>query len=117
MKKALLKIIPTVFVITCSLIAHAQAGSSSDQADGSSIKAPKDVMDIIKKSNHMSLYQGEDSKGSIKLVITDKQGRIRKREMNILRKDIGEGDNNQKYFVYFKEPTDVLFKHPIQYWS
>ncbi len=65
------------------------------------------VDDIIRKANHMALYQGADAKGRVGLVITDKQGRIRKREFNILRKDEGESDGDQKYFVFFHEPADV----------
>ena len=66
-----------------------------------------DVDDIIRKANHAALYQGDDSKGKIKMVITDKQGRSRKRELNMLRKDVGDTDGDQKYFVYFRSPADV----------
>lgn len=100
MKNAHTKIVTAIFVLTCTLIAKAEVGTSNTIEQ-------KNAIDIIKKSNHVSLYQGKDSKGSIKLVITDKQGRTRIREMNILRKDVDEGDNDQKYFVYFKVPADV----------
>ncbi|GBC59671.1 outer membrane lipoprotein-sorting protein [Desulfonema ishimotonii] len=63
--------------------------------------------EIVQKANHMSLYQGTDSKGSVTMVITDKQGRKRKRAFNILRKDEGEKDRDQKYFAYFLSPADV----------
>ena len=65
------------------------------------------VDDIIRNANHAALYQGNDSKGKIKMVITDKQGRSRKRELNMLRKDVGDTDGDQKYFVYFQSPADV----------
>jgi hypothetical protein len=65
------------------------------------------VDDIIRKANHMALYQGDDGKGRVTLVITDKQGRTRKREFNMLRKDEGESDMDQKYFVFFHEPADI----------
>jgi len=65
------------------------------------------VDEIIRKANHAALYQGNDSKGKIKMVITDKQGRSRIRELNMLRKDVGDTDGDQKYFVYFQSPADV----------
>ena len=37
------------------------------------------VDEIVQKANHMSLYQGEDGKGKVSLLIKDKQGRMRKR--------------------------------------
>ncbi len=63
--------------------------------------------EIVKKANHMSLYQGSDSKGKITMTITDKQGRVRKREFNMLRKDMDDNDHDQKYYAYFLTPADV----------
>ena len=63
--------------------------------------------EIIRKANHAALYMGLDSKGKVKMVIQDKQGRKRERELNMLRKDVGDGDGDQKYFVYFQAPADV----------
>lgn len=63
--------------------------------------------EIVRKANHMTLYQGQDSKGKIDMEIVDKQGRIRKRNFNILRLDNGPQDKDQKYFVFFQSPADV----------
>ncbi|PHR26013.1 MAG: outer membrane lipoprotein-sorting protein [Desulfotalea sp.] len=63
--------------------------------------------EIVRKANHMTLYQGQDSKGQIDMEIVDKQGRIRKRNFNILRLDNGPQDEDQKYFVFFQSPADV----------
>lgn len=63
---------------------------------------------IVKKANHVALYQGDSMKGRIQMEIKDKQGRTRKRVLNILRQDAaGPGDLDQKYFTYFKTPADV----------
>ena len=63
---------------------------------------------IVEKANHVALYQGESMKGRVQMEITDKQGRVRKRVLNILRRDAaGPGDLDQKYFTYFKTPADV----------
>ena len=66
------------------------------------------VEEIIEKANHVALYQGLGMKGRVHLEITDKQGRVRQRTLNILRRDdAGEKDGDQKYFTYFKAPADV----------
>jgi outer membrane lipoprotein-sorting protein len=65
------------------------------------------VDEIVQKSNHAALYPGKDFKGKVSMVITDNQGRMRKREFRMLRLDVGEDDLDQKYFVFFKEPADV----------
>jgi outer membrane lipoprotein-sorting protein len=40
------------------------------------------------------------------MTITDAQGRTRKREFVILRRDVADG-GEQKFYVYFKKPGDV----------
>lgn len=72
------------------------AGQSSLTAD-----------DIVKKANHMALYQGQDTKGTVKMEIKDSQGRIRRRAFNILRKNADTKDRDQLYFTYFQMPADV----------
>ena len=54
----------------------------------------------------MAYYQGEDGKAKVNMKITDKNGQVREREFNILRKDVSDG-GDQKYFVYFIRPADV----------
>lgn len=65
------------------------------------------VDQIVAKANHMAYYQGADGKSKVTMIITDKQGRERNREFNILRLDAGESDGDQNYFVYFLAPSDV----------
>jgi len=69
-------------------------------------KAPT-ANEIIRKANHMALYQGADSKGKVTMVIKDNQNRIRKREFNMLRKNSDSRDQDQKYYVFFQAPADV----------
>lgn len=68
--------------------------------------AELDADTIVRKANHASLYQGQDSMGRMALSITDSQGRVRKREMTMLRRDETD-DAEQQYYVYFLEPADV----------
>ena len=65
------------------------------------------VDQIVTKANHMAYYQAADGKSKVTMVITDKQGRERNREFNILRKNVDDKDGDQKYYVYFLAPSDV----------
>jgi outer membrane lipoprotein-sorting protein len=65
-----------------------------------------DVETIVNKANIMAYYQGNDGKAKVNMKITDKNGQVREREFNILRKDDTDG-GDQKYFVYFIRPADV----------
>jgi outer membrane lipoprotein-sorting protein len=65
------------------------------------------VDEIIQRANHMALYQGKDMKGKVKMVIKDRQGRIREREFNMLRKNADDHDRNQMFYTYFQSPADV----------
>lgn len=62
--------------------------------------------EIVEKANRAYYYAGDDGTASLKMTITDSRGRERIREMTLLRKDIEEG-GAQKFYVYFKEPSDV----------
>jgi hypothetical protein len=65
------------------------------------------VDEIVRKATHMAFYQGADGKGQVSMVITDKQGRSRQRQFNMLRKNEGDQDLDQKFYAYFQEPADV----------
>ena len=80
-------VIITLGILFIMRVGHAQTDSIN-------------VDDIIRKSNHMALYQGIDCKGKVTMVITDKQGRTRKRQFNMLRRDDSESNMDQKYFIF-----------------
>ena len=81
------------------------------------------VDQIVANTNRVSYYQGADGRAQVSMTITDDQGRERKREMTILRRDepAKEGAaaepgkdaaddsycGNQKFYVYFHRPADV----------
>lgn len=69
------------------------------------------VEEIVNRSNSMSFYTGNDMKADAVMIITDKEGRKKRRELVILRKDTEDG-GRQKLFLYFKNPPDV---HKIAY--
>lgn len=64
------------------------------------------VDEIVTKTNLAAYYAGDDGRSSVKMTITDDQGRTRNREFVILRKDIENG-GSQKFYVYFNKPSDV----------
>lgn len=66
-----------------------------------------DVSTIVKKANRVAFYQGEDGKATARMLIVDSQGRKQFRQFSIARKDLGEGDTDQNFFVYFERPADV----------
>ena len=70
-------------------------------------EAAPPVDEIIKKSNHAAYYQGKDGRALVTMTIKDSQGRTRTRQFTILRKDVGDADGDQMFYVYFHEPADV----------
>ncbi len=66
-----------------------------------------DVIEVVKKANHVSYYQGDDGRAKVNMRIIDAQGRERVREFVILRKDDDNTDGKQKFYVYFNKPADV----------
>jgi hypothetical protein len=63
--------------------------------------------EIVGRANHVSLYQGRDSKGKVTMTLTDRQGGTRTREFNMVRRDCDGDDGDQKYFAFFQAPADV----------
>jgi outer membrane lipoprotein-sorting protein len=68
--------------------------------------AAEDVDLVVKKANLAAYYQGDNGKATVTMTITDKKGQTRNRAFVILRQDVEDG-GDQKYFVYFKRPSDV----------
>jgi outer membrane lipoprotein-sorting protein len=64
------------------------------------------VEQVVSKANNRSYYQGKDGSAKANMVVTDSQGRIRQRQLTILKLNVQEG-GDQKYFVYFHKPNDV----------
>jgi len=62
--------------------------------------------EIVHRANLASYYGGDDGKARVTMTITDSQGRERKREFIILRRDVADG-GDQNFYVYFRRPSDV----------
>ena len=64
------------------------------------------VDEIIDRANLAAYYAGDDGRAEVMMTITDAQGRTRKRDFVILRRDVADG-GQQQFYVYFKKPSDV----------
>jgi len=87
-----------VYWLMLALIAQIKPAHSADT---------KKAEEIMKQATQAFYYQGKDQVSTIKMTIVDKQGRQRKRELVMLRKNMGEGQGEQKYYAYFNFPTDI----------
>lgn len=65
-----------------------------------------DATAIMKRSHLAYYYAGNDGNGSVMMRIVNKKGKERIREFSMLRIDLEEG-GNQKYYTYFRRPSDV----------
>lgn len=96
------------------LVAFGLTARAQEDTDGK-----LSVDEIVSRSNRVAYYQGKDGRAQVSMVITDKQGRKRKRRLTILRRDdeppeeeadeYGEDQytGDQKLYVYFHLPADV----------
>ncbi len=84
--------------ISCSIVAVSLMFCTSLSAQS--------VDKIVTKANNVAYYEGDDGRARVTMVITDSQGRARKRVFKILRMDVTDG-GEQKYYVYFNKPADV----------
>ena len=110
------KLIP-ILLAAAGLIAgagwHADARAQEDAGKTPSVET------IVNRANRAAYYQGEDGRADVRMRIIDAQGRERNRELTILRRDnappedqadqYGEDEytGDQRYYVYFKAPSDV----------
>ncbi|WP_303722084.1 outer membrane lipoprotein-sorting protein [Malonomonas rubra] len=63
------------------------------------------AQEIVEKANRASYYAGKDGKADITMTITAPDGSTRSREFTMLR--LNDQGEDQKFYVYFKEPADV----------
>jgi outer membrane lipoprotein-sorting protein len=64
------------------------------------------VEEIVDRANRVAYYGGEDFRASVRMVISDAQGRTRERQLVMLRRDVAEG-GEQQFYLYFEKPGDV----------
>jgi outer membrane lipoprotein-sorting protein len=76
-----------------------------------------DVEQIVRETNRVVYYQGDDGRARATMTIRDAKGRERVKEFTILRRDVEEGEGDQRFYVYFHAPSDergttfIVWKH------
>jgi outer membrane lipoprotein-sorting protein len=66
----------------------------------------QDADEIMKKSHMAYYYAGDDGVAEVNMSIVNDKGKERNRRFTMLRMDESDG-GNQKYYIYFYEPSDV----------
>lgn len=106
------------YVLAAAVLFSAAGWQTSVFASEDKGRVPS-VEQIVKRSNRVAYYQGEDGRADVHMSIVDSQGRERIREFTILRRDEAppedradqygpdEYTGDQKFYVYFKSPADV----------
>ncbi|MEE8416755.1 MAG: hypothetical protein V3S05_10815 [Desulfobacterales bacterium] len=90
MKKAMM-IILGIFGILGVLVAVPVSAAETPSVD-----------EIVNRANLAAYYAGNDGRAEVTMTIIDAQGRTRKREFVILRRDLVDG-GRQQFYVYFKK--------------
>lgn len=66
----------------------------------------KDANDIVRRANIAQYYAGNDGRGLVRMKIVDGQGRSRRRQFAVMRREREEG-GDQSYLIVFEQPADV----------
>jgi len=66
----------------------------------------QDATEIMKKSHIAYYYAADDGAAQVTMKLINSKGNERIREFVMLRKDMADG-GDQKYYTYFKKPSDV----------
>lgn len=75
--------------------------------------------EIVARSLETFYYTGEDQRTRVSMRLINPQGKKRRREMTLLRKNLGS-DGEQRYYIYFHAPADVkgtafmVWKYPTR---
>ncbi len=75
--------------------------------------------EIVARSLETFYYAGEDQRARVTMRLINPQGKERRREMTVLRKNLGSG-GEQRYYIYFHTPADVkgttfmVWKYPAR---
>ncbi len=78
----------------------------------------QDAREIIARSQEAFYAARTDMRARVQMALVSKDGRTRERELTMLRKDVGAGE--QRYYMYFHRPSDVrattfmVWKYPAR---
>ena len=63
--------------------------------------------EIVKQSLKAFYYAGNDMSVRVSMSLINAQGKQRRRELTLLRRNMGASGAEQRYFIYFHAPADV----------
>lgn len=75
--------------------------------------------EIVKRSLDSFYYTGNSMRARVSMKLINRQGKVREREMTILRLNLGTS-GDQRYYIYFHGPADVkgtsflIWKYPAR---
>lgn len=75
--------------------------------------------EIVKRSLESFYYAGNDMRARVSMKLINAQGRVRERDMTLLRLNLGNS-GDQRYYIYFHAPADVkgtsflVWKYPAK---
>ena len=107
MNRSVHALLQAIFLLSLSAVVPLQAHAED---------AP-DVERIVRETNRAVYYQGDDGRARATMTIRDAKGRERVKEFTILRRDVGDGEGDQRFYVYFHAPSDergttfMVWKH------
>ncbi len=99
--------------IVLSLLAVAAAVSTPARA------ADPSADEIVRRSLETFYYAGNDMRAKVRMKLINAQGKVREREMTMLRINLGKS-GDQRYYIYFHGPADVkgtsflVWKYPAK---
>ena len=85
-----------------SIAMTASSAALAQSVDSDSATAEE----IMERSQRAYYFAGDDAKGTLKMELIDRKGNTRQRVLTMLRRN-HENSGEQKYFMYFHEPSDV----------
>ncbi len=105
---SLLIVLTLAWVAVVQAQPAAGAPAANEAAPGSlpSSRISPSMDKIVARSLETFYYAGEDQRTRVTMRLINPQGKERRREMTLLRKNLG-GAGEQRYYIYFHEPADV----------
>lgn len=91
-----MKTIPSLFLMTLFVFLGATSTATAEDPDGMTVMQWADDAE-----------DGDNGTAHVIMILTAKDGSIREREFDILRKDYPEKNNESRYFIEFEKPADV----------
>jgi outer membrane lipoprotein-sorting protein len=75
--------------------------------------------EIVKRSIESFYYAGNSMRARVSMKLINREGKVREREMTILRLNLGKS-GDQRYYIYFHGPADIkgtsflIWKYPAK---